>query len=70
MPEQRNDFARLVFQSVEVKDDRVMAVVVNPDFAPFFAVFGQQETPTGGPGCQPDGETLGPAEATGFGYSR
>jgi hypothetical protein len=65
-PEQRNDLARLVFESVEVRDGQVIAVVVNPDFAPFFGVFGQQETPTGGTGCQPDGETLGPAEATGF----
>ncbi len=34
--EQRNSLAQLVFQSVEIKDDRVVAVVPQPDFAPFF----------------------------------
>ncbi|MDQ4099484.1 MAG: hypothetical protein M3121_03175 [Chloroflexota bacterium] len=37
-PEQRNDLARLVFQSIEVQNDRVVAVVPQPDFTPFFAV--------------------------------
>ena len=35
-PDQRNALAKLVFQSVEIKDDRVAAVVPQPDFAPFF----------------------------------
>ena len=36
-PDQRNALARLVFRSVELVDDRVAAVVPQPDFAPFFA---------------------------------
>ena len=35
-PEQRNTLVRLVFQSVEIVDDRVVTVVPQPDFAPFF----------------------------------
>jgi site-specific DNA recombinase len=35
-PEQRNGLARLVFESIEIEDDRVIAVVPQPDFAPFF----------------------------------
>ena len=35
-PEQRNALARVVFRSVELVDDRVAAVVPQPDFAPFF----------------------------------
>ena len=35
-PEQRNALARLVFGAVEVTDDRVAAVMPQPDFAPFF----------------------------------
>jgi DNA invertase Pin-like site-specific DNA recombinase len=35
-PEQRNALARLVFESIEIEDDRVAAVVPQPDFAPFF----------------------------------
>ncbi len=34
--EERNTLARLAFQSVEIKDDRVAAIVPTPDFAPFF----------------------------------
>jgi hypothetical protein len=34
--EQRNPLARLVFESIEIEDDRVTAVVPQPDFAPFF----------------------------------
>jgi site-specific DNA recombinase len=34
--EQRNALARLVFESIEIEDDRVTAVVPQPDFAPFF----------------------------------
>jgi hypothetical protein len=34
--EQRNALARLVFESIEIEDDRVIAVVPQPDFAPFF----------------------------------
>jgi DNA invertase Pin-like site-specific DNA recombinase len=35
-PEQRNALARLVFAEIEIKEDRVVAVVPQPDFAPFF----------------------------------
>jgi site-specific DNA recombinase len=35
-PDQRNRLARLVFESVEVKDDQLVAVIAQPDFAPFF----------------------------------
>ncbi len=35
-PKERNAFARLVFQAVEITDDRVVAVVPQPDFTPFF----------------------------------
>ena len=35
-PEQRNALGRLVFHSVEITDDRVVAVVPQADFAPFF----------------------------------
>ncbi len=34
--EQRNALARIVFRSVEIVDGRVVAVVPQPDFAPFF----------------------------------
>jgi site-specific DNA recombinase len=33
---QRNELARLVFETIEIEDDRVVAVVPQPDFAPFF----------------------------------
>jgi site-specific DNA recombinase len=42
-PEQRNALARLVFQSVEIVDDRVVAVVPQPDFAPFFVARAEDE---------------------------
>ncbi|MBA2754154.1 MAG: recombinase zinc beta ribbon domain-containing protein [Chloroflexia bacterium] len=35
-PGQRNALARLIFESVEIVDDRVAAVVPRADFAPFF----------------------------------
>ncbi len=35
-PEQWNDWTRFVFQEIEIKDDRVIAVAPQPDFAPFF----------------------------------
>ncbi len=35
-PNERNALARLVFQSVEITDARVVAVVPQPDFTPFF----------------------------------
>jgi hypothetical protein len=43
-PDQRNALARLIFQKVEIEDDRVAAVVPQPDFAPFFALAGGNET--------------------------
>jgi hypothetical protein len=49
--EQRNALASLVFESVEIKGDRALAVIEKPDFVPFLAVFGEHETPTSGPGC-------------------
>jgi hypothetical protein len=42
--EQRNDLARLVFQSVEIRDDRVVAVLPTPEFAPFFNLAEDTET--------------------------
>ena len=54
--EQRNDLARLVLREVEVGDDRVVAVVPQPDVAPFFVDRlreeggGDDDTP-GGPGA-------------------
>jgi len=42
-PKQRNALARLVFRSVEVVDDRVVAVVPQPDFAPFFVARAEDE---------------------------
>jgi site-specific DNA recombinase len=35
-PEQRNALARTVFQSVEIRDDVVVSVVPQPEFAPYF----------------------------------
>lgn len=35
-PEERNRIARLLFQQVALKDDRVATLTVQPDFAPFF----------------------------------
>jgi hypothetical protein len=35
-PEQRNALPRLDFESIEIEDDRVAAVVPQPDFTPFF----------------------------------
>jgi hypothetical protein len=44
-PDQRNALARVIFESIEITDDRVTAVTVHPDFAAYFAAFGQQNTP-------------------------
>jgi hypothetical protein len=35
-PKERNTLARPMLKSVEIKDDRIVAVVPQPDFAPFF----------------------------------
>ncbi len=43
MPEQRNALGRLVFESVEIADRRVAAVVPRPDFAPFFVARAEEE---------------------------
>ena len=40
---QRNKLARLMFESVELKDDRAAAIAPLPDFAPFFVLHCQQE---------------------------
>lgn len=37
-PAQRNALAQILFQKVEIKDDRVATVVPQSDFAPFFAL--------------------------------
>jgi hypothetical protein len=50
--EQRNAMAALVFESVEIKDDRVVAVVVNPQFAPFFVQWESYNSGTDGADCQ------------------
>ena len=71
-PEQRNDLARLIFQCIEVKDDQVVAVVPQPDFAPFFIERHQREnsrhgnTPEGSGGVNREMEE---AEATGIGLA-
>jgi DNA invertase Pin-like site-specific DNA recombinase len=66
--EQRNDLARLIFHGVEVKDDRVVAVVPQPDFAPFFLT--RLQRARGGNGNTPEGSggvnrEIEEAEATG-----
>jgi hypothetical protein len=72
-PEQCNDVAKLNFQSIEVRDDRVVAVVPQADFAPFFVDRhhrengGQGNTPAGSGGVNREIEE---AEATGIGYAR
>jgi hypothetical protein len=71
-PEQRNDVARLIFQRIEVKDDQVVAVVPQPDFAPFFVERHQREN--GGHGNTPEGSggvnrEIEEAEATGVGLA-
>ncbi|MDP9356641.1 MAG: recombinase family protein [Chloroflexota bacterium] len=71
--EERNDLARLVFASVEVVDDRVVAVVPQRDFAPFFLAEGRDDPgPENGNtagAVKPDGVNLviDQAEATGIG---
>ncbi|MEA2582142.1 MAG: site-specific recombinase, partial [Thermomicrobiales bacterium] len=52
--EQRNDLAKMVFRSVEIKDDRVLAVVPQPEFAPFFVIGGNETGRSDGtdPACQ------------------
>jgi hypothetical protein len=43
----RNALARLVCASIEIEDDRVTAVMPQPDFAPFFvqrALDGENES--------------------------
>jgi len=47
-PAERNELARLMFQRVEITDDRVTAVVPQVDFAPFFALV-ETDTTTGQP---------------------
>jgi DNA invertase Pin-like site-specific DNA recombinase len=68
-PEQRNELARLIFASIEIRDDRVVAVVPQPDFAPFFVDRLRREN--GGYGNTPEGSggvnrEIEEAEATGF----
>lgn len=70
-PEQRNDLARLIFQSIEVKDDRIVLVVPQPDFAPFFLDRQHREgekenTPEESGGVNREIEE---AEATGVGHA-
>ncbi len=36
--EQRNRLARLLFEAVEIKDERVVAITPRPEFAPFFVL--------------------------------
>jgi hypothetical protein len=63
-PEQRNTLARLVFQAVEVLDDRVVAVTPTADFAPFFNATNTDAAPETGGGVKRESEE---AEATGVG---
>ena len=45
--EQRNKLARLLFQEVRLRDDRVVGLVPTPEFAPFFRLAGCEEVPDG-----------------------
>ena len=45
---QRNRLARLIFQQVRIHDDRVVAVLPQPDFMPFFALEALSKDSTGG----------------------
>jgi len=53
--EQRNRLARLMFDSVEIKDRRVTAVMPRPEFAPFFVL-----------DCQARGENVIPCGSDGI----
>jgi DNA invertase Pin-like site-specific DNA recombinase len=71
-PEQRNDLARLIFQSIEVRDDRIVAVVPQFDFAPFFVDRDQRENGRNGntPGRAGGvNRRIEEAEATGIGLA-
>lgn len=52
-PDQRNALARTVFQSVEITDGRVAAVVPQPEFAPFFNLAGVERPSAGNDERQP-----------------
>ncbi len=71
-PEQRNDLARAVFESIELTDDRVSAFVVRLEFVPFFratlGVCGEDDDTAGGDQSPNGGvnQMLDEAEATGF----
>jgi hypothetical protein len=52
--EHRIELARLVLESVETRDDRVVAFTAQPDLAPFFIVRANENTPADLPGCQPN----------------
>src|SRR5262249_37847026 len=53
-PGQRNDLLRTVVASVEITDDRVVAVVPQPDFAPFFLARAEADGLTEGNENGPD----------------
>ncbi len=62
-PGQRNALSRLVFASVELADDWVVAVVPQADFAPFFVVAASEDGPVedkanGAAGAAPSTEVL------------
>ena len=67
--EQRNDLARLVFREFEVRGNRVVAVVPQPDFAPYFVDRlreeggGNDDTPGSARGVKPQ---IKEAEVTGI----
>lgn len=69
-PKQRNDLARVILQSVEIDGDRVVAVVPQPEFSPFFVDRSRSEpntdddTSSGSGGVNHEIEE---AEATGVG---
>ena len=70
-PEQRNQLARLIFASVEVRDDRVVAIEPQPDFAPFFVA--ATERNNAGGAVPPTGAVnpmMDQAEATGVRCAR
>lgn len=44
-PDERNRIARLLFERVELKDDQVAGLTVQPEFAPFFWLDCQASAP-------------------------
>jgi len=61
--------ARLLFQSVEIANDRVVAAMAQPDFAPFFALLETDEV-TGQPKVAPPDRLVSTLAGGSDGYGR